>query len=405
MRKTRNQFVQGRGPESVYVSLQGPRERIERTVRAVRRHIGRRPIGSRADLPPLRHAMERVRWSEQGAVLTLTGENAWDIAGRMVRLAQRDGINTSVQATPPEITRTAVPPVTAPDPRTQAERDYLTLAQRILDEGRWVRNTRTGKQCLAVINADFTYDVSEGYVPVWTTKYTPWKQAIGEMLGYWRGLDNAEQFETQMGVNTWRANADRSPDWLNNPWRKGPGDIGRAYGVQARRWRNPEGVEIDQVKKVVDNLSAGIDDRREIITFLNPGEAERMALVACMHTHTFSLLGDELYLTSNQRSMDVPLGGGGWNQLQAAWLLMVMAQITGNRPMQVFHKVANLHLYEDQVQLMRDEQLRREPVPVPRLRINPEIRTLEDMDTWVTPDDFELVGYKHAPAIRYPFSP
>jgi thymidylate synthase len=83
---------------------------------------------------------------------------------------------------------------------------------------------------------------------------------------------------------------------------------------------------------------------------------------------------------------------------------MVMAQITGLEPARAYHKVINIHIYEDQVELMRDVQLKREPYPLPRLTINSAIRTLEDLETWVTVDDFELHGYEHHPAINYPFS-
>jgi len=279
---------------------------------------------------------------------------------------------------------------------------YLDLCSRILNEGEWVSNARTGKRCLTVINADLEYDVSQGQIPVLTTKKVYWKPAIAEMLGYLRGYNSAAQFR-QLGCNTWNANANENAAWLANPFRKGEDDLGRAYGVQARKFMSPEGKPIDQLKKIVDDLSRGIDDRREIMTFLNPGETDRMCLPACMHTHTFNLLGDKLYLTSFQRSIDVPLGLG-FNMIQVAWLLMIMAQITGKRPMTAFHKLQNNHLYEDQVELMRDVQLKREPYELPRLIINPDIKTLEDLETWVTLDDFQLEGYVHHDPIKYPFS-
>ena len=179
--------------------------------------------------------------------------------------------------------------------------------------------------------------------------------------------------------------------------------MGRAYGVQGRQWRNPEGKPIDQLKKVVDDLSRGIDDRRELVTFWNPGEIDRMCLAPCMHTHTFSILNGTLYLTSYQRSDDLPLGHG-FNAVQVAWLLAVMAQICSLKPGVAYHKVVNCHIYEDQIDLMRDVQLQREPMAPPRLIINPEIRSFSDLETWVTVDDFMLEGYQSHPAIKYPFS-
>jgi thymidylate synthase len=122
-----------------------------------------------------------------------------------------------------------------------------------------------------------------------------------------------------------------------------------------------------------------------------------------MHTHTFSLLEDTLYLTSYQRSCDVPLGLN-FNQIQVFTLLALMAQITGNKPGLAFHKIVNAHIYEDQVELMRDVQLKREPYPSPKLEINPDIKSLKDLETWVTLDDFSITGYQHHDAIKYPFS-
>ncbi len=184
-------------------------------------------------------------------------------------------------------------------------KQYLALCQRIVDDGVWIENERTGKRCLTVINADLTYDVANNQFPLITTRKSFWKAAIAELLGYLRGYDNAAQFRA-IGCNTWNANANDNQAWLNNPHRKGEDDMGRVYGVQGRRWQKPDGTPIDQLKKIVDDLTKGIDDRGEILTFYNPGEFDMGCLRPCMHTHTFSLLGDTLYLTSYQRSCDVP---------------------------------------------------------------------------------------------------
>jgi thymidylate synthase len=122
-----------------------------------------------------------------------------------------------------------------------------------------------------------------------------------------------------------------------------------------------------------------------------------------MYSHQFSLLGDQLFLTSTQRSMDVPLGGN-FNQVQVYTLLALMAQITGNKPATAAHHVVNAHIYEDQYETMRDVQVKREPFAAPTLHINPDIKSLEDIETWVTTDDFQVEGYEHHSAIKYPFS-
>ena len=281
-------------------------------------------------------------------------------------------------------------------------KQYLDLCQRIVDEGVWVENKRTGKRCLTIINADLEYNVAANEFPIVTTRKSYWKAAIAELLGYLRGYDNAAQFRA-LGCNTWNANANDNEAWLKNPYRKGKDDMGRVYGVQGRNWRNSEGETFDQLRKIYDDLRNGIDDRGEILTFYNPGEFHMGCLRPCMHTHTFSLLGDTLYLTSSQRSCDVPLGQN-FNQIQVFTLLALMAQITGHKAGKAYHKIVNAHIYEDQLDLMRDVQLKREPYPAPKLHINPNIKTLEDIETWVTLDDFEVEGYQYHEPIAYPFS-
>lgn len=279
---------------------------------------------------------------------------------------------------------------------------YLDLCQRLIDEGVWIDNERTGKRCLTVINADLQYDVAGNEFPIITTRKSYWKAAIAELIGYLRGYDNAADFRA-LGTKSWDANANENAAWLANPVRQGDDDMGRVYGVQGRGWRKPEGGTIDQLAKIVNNLKKGLDDRGEILSFYNPGEFHLGCLRPCMHTHNFSLLGDSLYLTSYQRSCDVPLGLN-FNQIQVFALLALVAQITGHKPGMAYHKIVNAHIYEDQLELMRDVQLKRKPFPAPTLHINPDIKSLKDLETWVTMDDFRVEGYQHHEPIAYPFS-
>lgn len=281
-------------------------------------------------------------------------------------------------------------------------KQYLDLCRRIIDEGVWVDNKRTGKRCLTVINADLSYDVEHGQFPLVTTRKSFWKAAVAEMIGYLRGYGSAADFR-QIGTKTWDANANDNQDWLNNPHRKGKDDIGEAYGVVARNWRCADGSRIDLLQQIIDDLSQGQDNRGEILTFYNPGVFDRACLRPCMYSHHFSLLGDTLYLNSTQRSCDVPLGLN-FNMVQAYFLLAIMAQITGNKPGMVYHKIVNAHIYEDQLELMRDVQLKRAPLPAPTFHINPDIKTLKDLESWVTLDDFTVEGYQHHDPIKYPFS-
>ncbi|WP_302848713.1 thymidylate synthase [Moritella viscosa] len=96
--------------------------------------------------------------------------------------------------------------------------------------------------------------------------------------------------------------------------------------------------------------------------------------------------------------------GLNFNMVQVHVLLALVAQITGHKAGQAYHKIVNAHIYEDQLELMRDVQLKREPLPLPKLHINPKIKTLEDLETWVTLDDFEVTDYQHHDVIKYPFS-
>ncbi|PSW04195.1 thymidylate synthase [Photobacterium lipolyticum] len=281
-------------------------------------------------------------------------------------------------------------------------KQYLDLCQRIVDEGVWVNNERTGKRCLTVINADLTYDVSKGEFPLVTTRKSFWKSAIAEMIGYIRGYDNAADFRA-LGTKTWDMNSNDNQAWLNNPYRKGDDDCGFIYGAVARNFPKPDGGSVDLLRNIVDDLKRGVDNRGEILTFYHPGAFHMGCLRPCMYSHHFSLLGDTLYLNSTQRSCDVPLGLN-FNMVQVYFLLAIMAQITGKKAGVAYHKIVNAHIYEDQLELMRDVQLKREPFEPPKLIINPDIKSLEDLETWVTLDDFEVVDYQYHEAIKYPFS-
>lgn len=310
------------------------------------------------------------------------------------------------------------------------EEQYLNLCKRIVNEGEWVYNERTGKKCLTVINADLTYDVSKNDFPLVTTRKSFYKAAIAELLGYIRGYDNAKQFR-DIGCNTWNANANENEAWLNNPNRKGEDDMGRVYGVQGRALKvapsdkeyaqlmeyfdnndkesfdkllsKLETNKFDQLQKVVNDLKNGIDDRGEIITFWVPTEFDQGCLRPCMFMHHFSLLNDTLYLNSYQRSCDVPLGLN-FNMVQVFTFLAIMAKITNKKAGKAFHKIINAHIYEDQLELMENIQLKRTPFNPPKLIIPDNLKTLQDVETWLKSDDFTVEGYECHDPIRYPFS-
>lgn len=173
------------------------------------------------------------------------------------------------------------------------EQDYLNLCNRILEEGEWVVNERTGKRCLTVINADFVYTPDDA--PLLTVKQSFPVSATAELLGYLRGYTYADQF-ADIGSPTWFANANETEAWLNNPHRKGENHIGECYGAIGRNFGGG-----DLLQKVYSDLSKGLDDRGEILTFWKPDEFHKASLRPCMYSHHFSILGNTLHLTSHQR--------------------------------------------------------------------------------------------------------
>lgn len=283
----------------------------------------------------------------------------------------------------------------------QPQYQYLGLVNEIINTGTWVSNSRTGKRCLTKINHNLTYDVGAGEFPVLTSRQTFWKSAVAEMNGYLLGLSSAADFR-EMGTATWDANANAKV-WQDNPHCYGKDDMGRVYGVQGRAWQKPDGGYVDQYAKIVGNLSKGIDDRGEILSFYNPGEFHMGCLRPCMHTHQFSILDGVLHLNSYQRSVDVPLGLV-FNMVQCYYLLAITAQITGLKPGKVYHNLVNCHIYGDQLDAMK-QLLSREPFDTEvTFEISPEIQSLRDLETLDLRDKFTLHGYTSRGRMSIPFS-
>jgi thymidylate synthase len=178
--------------------------------------------------------------------------------------------------------------------------------------------------------------------------------------------------------------------------------LGRIYGVQARDWTAYDGTTVDQLKNSIDKLSKGIDDRRLIVTHWNPGEVHLMALPPCHMFYQFGIRDGHLDIMMYQRSCDVPLGVP-MNIASYALLLLLVARITGLKPGVFNHMLWNIHIYEDQMPDVH-QQLERKPYAPPEIWINPEIKSLEDLETWVTPDDFKLLNYERHGKIQYAFS-
>lgn len=290
---------------------------------------------------------------------------------------------------------------------------YQDAGKRLLKEGKWFTVERNNARRLTIPNVVFNIDLSTEYVPLNTTRESPIKLGIGELLCYVRGETDSKVLEDFMAPS-WHANANKNEAWLNNPNRKGENDMGIVYGAVGNNWPKldaPYGLSgdfvhsdsIDLLDKIYNNLKAGKDDGSEIWTFWNPGMFHLGCLRPCLHSHHFTLLDKTLYLNSTQRSSDAPLGVVS-NLPQVYVLGRLMAQITGNKGGSALHTHSNYHVYENQLELFKEE-MEREPRPMPRLLINPEIKTLKDLRTWVHPrEDFELVDYNPHPKIQYPFT-
>lgn len=295
-----------------------------------------------------------------------------------------------------------------------AEDQYLDLLNLIHKKGTKVFNKRTGKNVYAVINYDITIDASSDECPVLTTRKTPFKLAVAELLGYIQGRTDAGEFK-DLGAPSWHYNANENQNWLHNPNRAGYDDMGLVYGAVARNWpimrlKDIEdktsleytGKTKDLIQTVFDKIMDRNDDRELIWTYYNPGMFELGCLRPCLHTFQFSILDDTLYLNAFQRSCDVPLGGSA-NMIQLYVLLRLMAQITGLKPGKVYWKIVNAHIYEDQMDLV-EVQLKRPMHKAPTLEIDPSIRNLNDVFNLTDISKFTLHNYVSEPGIIYPFS-
>ena len=301
----------------------------------------------------------------------------------------------------------------------RAEEQYLDNLRFIYENGIDLVNERTGQICRTVVSVDQTYDGTTNKAPLLTTRQLekPWI-SISEFLGYIKGVTSAADMR-ELGTRTWDGNANGTPAWLANPNRLGVDHIGEIYGAVAKNWPMAPNLDgsypalkpeiqgkkpnsIDLFRKVYHNLKNGIDDRGEVVTFWNPGAFHLGSLRPCMYEHQFSLLGDDLYLNSTQRSNDWPLGCTA-NMVQVWLFLRLMAQITGKNPKYAYHRSINSHIYGNQLEFVPG-QLERQPLAEPTIDINPEIKTLEDLETWVTVKDFIITYPEYHPPIKYPFS-
>lgn len=285
---------------------------------------------------------------------------------------------------------------------------YIKLVNDVLTTGELATN-RTGIDTLYKNGLYMEFDMEEGF-PLLTTKRVPWKSAFGEMLGFIRGYTNAADFRA-LGCSVWDKNANENVEWLQNPNRKGIDDLGLIYSSRWRNWKSiyysiPDqdfiAVKVDQLQDVYEKLENNIDDRRLIIEGWNPAELHLQALPVCHKTMQFSLRNNKQYLDLflHVRSNDIGLGMP-FNVAQYAWLLHLMAKITGHKPGKLLYFAMNYHIYVNHIDALK-EQISRDIRPMPKLVLDDCVTDLIFLECTKLPlqDWTSVLNYNPHPNIK-----
>jgi thymidylate synthase len=253
--------------------------------------------------------------------------------------------------------------------------------RHIFDHGR-PKSDRTGTGTLSIFGWQMRFDLAEGF-PLVTTKKVHLKSIIHELLWFLRGETNTRSLK-DVGVSIW------------DDWASPEGDLGPIYGYQWRSWPAPDGRQIDQIAEVIRQIRSNPDSRRLIVNAWNVADLSRMALAPCHTMFQFYVAEGTLSCQLYQRSGDLFLGVP-FNIASYALLTTMVAQVTGLRPGEFVHTFGDAHLYLNHMEQVR-EQLSREPRPLPRLRLNPAVTSIDGFQY----EDFSLEAYDPHPAIRAP---
>lgn len=258
-------------------------------------------------------------------------------------------------------------------------KQYLDLLKHILDNG-VEKHDRTGTGTRSVFGYQMRFDLSEGF-PLLTTKKLHLKSIIHELLWFLKGDTNARYLQ-ENGVRIW------------NEWADPDGNLGPVYGAQWRSWPDYDGGTIDQIKAALHDIRHNPDSRRIIVSAWNVADLPRMALAPCHAFFQFYVADGRLSLQLYQRSADSFLGVP-FNIASYALLTMMVAQVCGLEPGDFVHTLGDAHLYSNHLDQAR-LQLSRDPRPLPRMVLNPEVKDLFGF----TYDDFSLEGYDPHPHIK-----
>ena len=258
-------------------------------------------------------------------------------------------------------------------------KQYQDLLRRILDEG-VVKNDRTGTGTKSVFGHQMRFDLSQGF-PLVTTKKLHLKSIIYELQWFLRGDTNVKYLHDH-GVSIW------------DEWADEQGDLGHIYGYQWRSWPDYQGGHIDQIREVVDQIQQNPDSRRLIVSAWNVADLRKMNLPPCHLLFQFYVADGRLSLQLYQRSADTFLGVP-FNIASYALLLTMVAQVCGLQPGEFVHTTGDTHLYLNHLDQAR-LQLTREPRPLPRLVVNPDVKNLFDFRF----EDFAIENYDPWPHIK-----
>ena len=262
-------------------------------------------------------------------------------------------------------------------------KQYLELLEDIMANGH-DKGDRTGTGTRSVFGRQARFDLSQGF-PLLTTKKLYLRGIIHELLWFLNG-DTNTKYLVDNNVNIW------------NEWADKNGDLGHIYGYQWRSWPTPDGRHIDQIKEIIDTIKNNPNSRRIIVSAWNVGELDEMALPPCHCLFQFYVADGKLSCQLYQRSCDTFLGVP-FNIASYALLTMMVAQVCNLEPGEFVHTYGDLHIYNNHFEQVK-KQLSREPRPLPKMKINPEVKDIFSFKY----EDFELVGYDPYPAIKAPIS-
>ena len=258
-------------------------------------------------------------------------------------------------------------------------KQYLDLLQHVLDNGT-IKHDRTGTGTKSIFGYQLRCDLSKGF-PLLTTKKVHLKSIIYELLWFLKGDTNVRYLQ-EHGVRIW------------NEWADENGDLGPVYGGQWRSWPDYNGGHIDQISQIIDQIKNTPDSRRIIVSAWNVADVPTMKLPPCHTLFQFYVADGKLSLQLYQRSADLFLGVP-FNIASYALLCMMVADVTGLEPGEFIHTFGDAHIYLNHMDQVH-EQLSREPRPLPRMVLNPEVKSIFDYKY----EDFTLEGYAPWPLIK-----